>query len=211
MAFRILIIEDEPNWREQFQDILEAMSFKVDATEGTKEAEALLRKGEYALILLDAALDQAYPPLTVQQFIISSHEQYPDLPIVAVSGKSLDASQGFRLSKLGVVDFIHKGGLQLEDFRRRIQDALQKRQYNLAAVRGLLLAAFTTEELHRFCFDTPLFRPVHDQFALGMGKADLVDRILEFSETQLLMRELLQAVKDHNPRQYTRFEADLYS
>lgn len=81
--------------------------------------------------------------------------------------------------------------------------------YNINAVRELLLAGFSAEELKRFCFDRPHFRPVYDEFSGGMGKAAVVDRILEFSQAKSLLPELLAEVKKLNPRQYANFEGRL--
>ena len=82
-------------------------------------------------------------------------------------------------------------------------------QVNIAAIRKLLLAAFTPEELRRFCWDRPQFRPVVARFGPRQGLDDMVDRVLEHCETRLLWPEFLDEVKSHNPRQYARFESEL--
>ncbi len=80
---------------------------------------------------------------------------------------------------------------------------------NIATIRQLLLAAFTPEELRRFCEDRPTFRPVVRRFGPGYGHDDMVDEVITYCRTRLLFKELLLEVKDHNPRQYARFEPDL--
>jgi hypothetical protein len=40
----------------------------------------------------------------------------------------------------------------------------QPTSYNIAAILRLLLAAFTPEELRRFCLDRPTFQPVVARF-----------------------------------------------
>ena len=81
--------------------------------------------------------------------------------------------------------------------------------YDLATVRELLLAAFTSETLRRFCSDRSVFRPVVDEFARDHGRADMVDEVLEYCRTQLLWDELLAEVQQVNPRQYRLFEPQL--
>jgi tetratricopeptide (TPR) repeat protein len=81
--------------------------------------------------------------------------------------------------------------------------------YDLATIRKLLLAAFTAEDLRRFCQDRPLFRPIVAMFGPGHGFKDMVDRVIDYCETHLLWDEFLAAVKEENPRQYARFEAKL--
>jgi hypothetical protein len=79
--------------------------------------------------------------------------------------------------------------------------------YNLAKIRDLLRAAFSVQELRRFCFYRPQFRPVIDEFSEGDGLADMVDIVVEYCERQRLLRTLLQEVGSANPSQYARFAA----
>jgi hypothetical protein len=67
--------------------------------------------------------------------------------------------------------------------------------YNLAAIRELLLHAFTATTLHHFCQDRPLFRPMLDYVSQSPSKAKLVDTLLEHRQTQLLWEELLAEVQ----------------
>jgi hypothetical protein len=83
--------------------------------------------------------------------------------------------------------------------------------YNLATIRRLLLAAFTAEELRRFCQDRPLFRPILDNFGPKYSRNDMIDEVLTYCETQQLFDELLAEVKEQNPKQYARFVPDIKS
>ena len=82
-------------------------------------------------------------------------------------------------------------------------------EYNLAAIRQLLLAAFTPQELRRFCQDRAAFQPLVYQFAPGDGLADMVDEVVDYCETRLLWEEFLAGVAQANPRQYARFASSL--
>ena len=77
--------------------------------------------------------------------------------------------------------------------------------HNIAAIRQLLLAAFTPEELRRFCYDRPEFRPVVRRFGPGHGLDDMVDELITYCDTHLLFGELLSQVRQANPGQYARF------
>jgi hypothetical protein len=83
--------------------------------------------------------------------------------------------------------------------------------HDIAAVRKLLLAAFTPEELRRFCQDRPTFKPVMTKFGPGMGLDDMIDRVIDCCETHGLFDELLAEVKAANPRQYEQFAPFLVS
>ena len=57
-------------------------------------------------------------------------------------------------------------------------------EYNLKAIRELLLAAFIAEDLRRFCRDDPRFRPIYRRFAPGDGLEDLVDEVIDYCQTR---------------------------
>jgi len=83
-------------------------------------------------------------------------------------------------------------------------------QYNLAAIRSLILSAFTPKELWRFCADRPSFREAIIQFGVNPSLADMADVLLEYCETRLLLDELLAAIHESNPRQFERYQAVLH-
>ena len=78
-------------------------------------------------------------------------------------------------------------------------------EYNMAAIRQLLLAAFPPEELRRFCYDRPDFRPVVRRFSPRHSLEDMADALITYCDTYLLFPELLAELKQQNPRQYARF------
>jgi nucleoside phosphorylase len=80
----------------------------------------------------------------------------------------------------------------------------------IATIRELLTAAFTPEDLRRFCQDRPAFRAVVASFGPGHGLDDMVDRVIEHCRTQLLWEELLTDVAQVRPRQYARLEPRLH-
>ena len=83
--------------------------------------------------------------------------------------------------------------------------------YNIGAIRRLLREAFTAEDLRRFCLDYPSFRPIIDRFGPSLGLDDMIDEVIVYCERMLLWDELLAEVRSINPRQYARFEPDLYA
>lgn len=169
MASRILVIEDEPFWREQFQDILVGMGLEVDVAEGAKDAEALLTSGKYALVLLDVALDQPYFNLACQYFCASLHQRYPDLPVVATTGKRLDPPEVFTLSKLGVVDFVYKPTIHLPDFQQCIQNALKKSSPGPP----------TSHSIHALLIGIAAYRHIRPLVKTTTDARDLYDTLLQ--------------------------------
>jgi hypothetical protein len=74
-----------------------------------------------------------------------------------------------------------------------------------AAVRRLLNAAFSDDELTTFCYDH--FRPVHETFSVGMTRTQKIQLLLDYCDRQGEMDRLLALVREANPVQYARFEA----
>lgn len=79
--------------------------------------------------------------------------------------------------------------------------------FNTAAVRELLLAAFSDEELATFCFD--YYRPVYENFTAGMSRPQKVQMLMEQCERRGGMAALLERVKVANPYQYQKFRGQL--
>lgn len=82
--------------------------------------------------------------------------------------------------------------------------ARKEETYRIAAIRKLMLAAFTAKDLRRFCFDRPLLRPIVDRFGPGQGLDDMVDEAITYCEKWLLFGPLLGEVRRYNPAQYKR-------
>jgi formylglycine-generating enzyme required for sulfatase activity len=80
-------------------------------------------------------------------------------------------------------------------------------EYNAAAICQLLLAAFTPEELDRlFRFSAnPQLQNVAKEFSPGDGLTMMVDKAISYCDRYILLPELLDEVKQANPRQYARF------
>jgi hypothetical protein len=79
--------------------------------------------------------------------------------------------------------------------------------YNTAVIRELLTAAFSDGELTTFCYD--YFRPVYENFAVGMSKGQKVQALIEHCGRTEQLPALLERVEAANSAQYARFEARL--
>jgi len=82
-------------------------------------------------------------------------------------------------------------------------------KWNTAAIRDLLRAAFSPDELTTLCFDN--FPDVHEQFAPGMTKPQMVQLLLEYCIRYEQVEALLAAVQRANPAQYRQYEDQLRS
>jgi 3',5'-cyclic AMP phosphodiesterase CpdA len=79
--------------------------------------------------------------------------------------------------------------------------------YDLSAVRDLLLAAFTADELRRLFLYTSHaeLRTLPREFASGDGLAAMVEKTIQFCLARALLSDLLHEVERENSRQYARF------
>lgn len=83
--------------------------------------------------------------------------------------------------------------------------------YNIRAIRKLLTTAFSTDEsLRQFCMDFPELRPVTERFSSGMGKDQMIQRLIEFCESKVLTLRLLELVEEDNPDAYAQFKAEVF-
>ena len=82
-------------------------------------------------------------------------------------------------------------------------------KWNTSAIRDLLRAAFGPDELTTLCFDN--FPDVHEQFAPGMTKPQMIQLLLEYCIRNEQVAALLAAVQKANPAQYRRYEGQLRS
>nr|NIV30806.1 hypothetical protein [Anaerolineae bacterium] len=84
----------------------------------------------------------------------------------------------------------------------------QERRHNTGAIRELLLAAFTVEELRglfSFAMSRDL-RLVVGELAPEDGKAEMVRKAIAYCRSHFLLDELLAEVQEASPRAYARFE-----
>jgi energy-coupling factor transporter ATP-binding protein EcfA2 len=81
--------------------------------------------------------------------------------------------------------------------------------YNIRAIRQLMVEAFTPQTLRRFCQDRAFLHSVLNEFAPEQGLNTMVDRVIDFCETQYLWERFLPEMRHSYPRQYARFESEL--
>ena len=80
-------------------------------------------------------------------------------------------------------------------------------KWNTSAIRDLLRAAFSPMQLTTLCFDN--FPDVHEQFAPGMTKLQMIQLLLEYCIRNEQVAALLAAVQKANPAQYNKHAAGL--
>jgi two-component system, OmpR family, response regulator len=100
---RILVTDDEPKLVDVIRRALSAEGFLVDGATDGASALAMIRVGNYDLVVLDLVMDRI-DGLTVLEHAMESH---PHLPVVVLSGRS-DVETKVRCFELGAADYVTK-------------------------------------------------------------------------------------------------------
>ena len=80
-------------------------------------------------------------------------------------------------------------------------------RYNTAALRDLISAALSGDELTALAFDH--FRPVYDQFAAGQTRHQRVQLLLDHTARSGQMARLAALIQEINPARYREFAGRL--
>ncbi len=78
--------------------------------------------------------------------------------------------------------------------------------YNIRNIRTLLTEGFNAEELRELAYDEPIFRPVYDQLSSSAGKAEIVQRLIEYAERRVQVDKLLAWASERNPARYNQYQ-----
>jgi CheY-like chemotaxis protein len=112
-----LIIDDEQDWREVFEDVLASTGWNANSVADISSAKELLKANTYKLIIIDIYLSPTQVPLNYQSFLTFLAQAYPKAEVAAVTGGSLPPDEAFELSKLGVSYFIYKPHVHIDEIR----------------------------------------------------------------------------------------------
>jgi len=100
---KILIVDDEKSIRNTLREILEYESYEVEEAADGKEAMNFIQNQKYDLVLLDIKM----PKMDGMEVLDKTLEQYPDLPVIMISGHATIES-AVEAVKKGAFDFITK-------------------------------------------------------------------------------------------------------
>ena len=130
-CFRVLVVEDDEDYARLLSYRLTnqsgfALSFpniEVEIVATAREAQTLIRKGEYDLVLLDLKLTDASG---LQAFFMLT-ESRPTFPIIVLTGTG-DSEFGIEAVQRGAQDFLLKGEVTTPLLLRSIRYAVERHQ-----------------------------------------------------------------------------------
>ncbi|MGD8475459.1 MAG: hypothetical protein PVH59_15185 [Anaerolineae bacterium] len=82
-------------------------------------------------------------------------------------------------------------------------------EYNYRAIRELLLAAYSADELWALIVYDEELGPLRHEFAPNDSIIALADKAIGYCTRRLLMEHFLGLVKENRPVPYARFEREL--
>ena len=82
-------------------------------------------------------------------------------------------------------------------------------KYNYRAIRELLLAAYSADELRALIVYDEELGPLRHEFAPNDSISALADKAIGYCTRHLLMEHFLGLVKEERPLPYARFEHEL--
>ena len=174
----------------------EFILFQASRAEDYRELqmEAVLRE----MALLDdrpTATAVAQPSVTVPEDL--PHAEGGGQNVISTGNQNINVVGGVQ----GGITINYGGSLSTQPA------AAPQSDYDLQAVRELLGAAFSDEEIVTLAFDR--FRPVYEDISGEMGKTKKIRLLVDWCNEQVILDELLAQVKRRNPNQHARFASRL--
>lgn len=190
----MLLIEDEPSDRVLIQEFLQETPeiFSLDHAESLTEGIARLKAGSYDLVLLDLGLPEGFGITTFETL----HAQFPDVPIVVLTGLDDDLVAVAAVNK-GAQDYLNKREADARLLRRTIRYAIERnrltqelrnaslideltglhnrRGFELLAAQQLKAAARTPQVLNLVFLDMDNMKQINDTQGHQTGDRALVD------------------------------------
>lgn len=129
-AARVLIVEDDPDARENLRDILELDDFAVDTAATAAEALAERNWDEVAVVILDRRL----PDSTQRDLLPELRRRAPSVAVIVVTGYS-DLEGAIDALRLGAADYILKP-INADSLRLRVRRVVEQRRLACAKERS---------------------------------------------------------------------------
>jgi CheY-like chemotaxis protein len=103
MKKNILVVDDDPAVREITARILKESGFMIEEAPNGGEALKILRKERTNLLVTDLQM----PGMNGVELILKTHEEFPDLEVIALSAYGTEATQD-KLRRIGVFGYVEK-------------------------------------------------------------------------------------------------------
>ena len=114
---RVLLVDDEKDFRETLSDRMEARGMQVDCAENGVMALGMIKDRKYDAIVLDLAMPEMDGIETLKRMLA----EQPNLQIIMLTGHG-SVKDGVEAVKAGAVDFLEKPA-DIDSLEKKIHDA----------------------------------------------------------------------------------------
>ena len=115
---KILIVDDEPNFRKLIQEYFKSVGYEVSVAQNTEEAITLFKRRKPRVVLLDFNM----PMMTGDQFLPFLQGHDPMVKVIVLTG-CIEEEVEEKFRGLGYFAFFEKGSLSLEKLREKVDEA----------------------------------------------------------------------------------------
>lgn len=157
-----------------------------------------------------------HPYLTqIAMFTKKNHYEWSDIRTIALRKdgpflqhlqKYLDILQTNPALKATMKQIITKNSSQSSFNILHSEKQKKVLTFELKNIRAVLIDGFTDKEIRRWLRDEDRFRPIYEQLATGMGKDEIIDRLIEYVDRQEEIELLLNLIEENNPAKYRKHQ-----
>jgi DNA-binding NtrC family response regulator len=131
---KILIVDDQENWRQALSSVLWKSGYSVETADSLKSARETLEKDSYALIVTDIRLvDERTGDVSGLELLAelkTTWEKTGRPCLIIMTGYLIEGIEELALSKFEADCFFPKNppeGFKIEDFRRQVERLLARK------------------------------------------------------------------------------------
>jgi CheY-like chemotaxis protein len=126
---RILVVDDEPTWQRRLSRILRELDCAVVTAGSYEQAEDMLVEFDFDLVTIDLNLDKATQYADGLELVLRLRETFGQrMPIIIITGTGNLEEQRRAFKDYGVIDFIQKAKLDLDEFQNAVIKATDASQ-----------------------------------------------------------------------------------
>jgi DNA-binding response OmpR family regulator len=202
-AVRVLVVEDDPRWRERMRALLGARGFDVRARGSGADALAALAADDPAVVLLDLHL----PGMDGFEICRRIRRDRPRLPILFVTSADAPQTRAAALAA-GADDFLTKP-VAAEDLAARIRGVLRRDEAFAGAAPGEAEASPAVLEVGELRIDRAA-RQVYrsgEPVSLSDVEFELLRELIREVDTVLTYEALFQMIWGEGPPDIRRVQA----
>lgn len=124
--YRVLIVDDDSSWQENFKETVESIGFVARISGSYEDANAVLDRQHFHLVLVDLRLSEELQELAGMRLVEKVAELDEGTSTIIVSGYADATLATAALKQYGAFFVIEKEKIDVDQFIRLVQDAVSQ-------------------------------------------------------------------------------------